>query len=109
MSHAVPLLRRIISRARNGAGKNHLRAEVLLQVAAGHRIRQCRSNRRRPLFLAPEQAASRLFLQQIKHHPVEGRDFAFETTLSGRGYLRLVRRLRLVAGGWNCSILLCRA
>jgi predicted ABC-type ATPase len=47
--------------------------------------------------LAPEQqlfTASQLFLQQIEHHITEGRDFAFETTFSGRGYLRLVQRLR---------------
>ena len=45
--------------------------------------------------LAPEQQqfnASRLFRQQIDHHVAEGRDFAFETTPSGRSYLRLVRR-----------------
>lgn len=30
-------------------------------------------------------------------------DFAFETTLSGRGYLRLVRRLR--SAGWRVELL----
>jgi predicted ABC-type ATPase len=47
-------------------------------------------------------AASRLFLQQIEQHVAEGRDFAFETTLSGRGYLRLVRRLR--SAGWRVEL-----
>jgi predicted ABC-type ATPase len=56
--------------------------------------------------LAPEQglvAASRLFLQEIERHVAEARDFAFETTLSGRGYLRLIRRLR--SGGWRIELL----
>ena len=48
-------------------------------------------------------SASRLFLKQIEQHVREGRDFAFETTLSGRGYQRLVRRLR--AAGWRVELL----
>lgn len=48
-------------------------------------------------------AANRLFLQQIERHITAGRDFAFETTLSGRGYLRLVRRLR--SAGWRVELL----
>lgn len=43
--------------------------------------------------LAPEQqtiAASRLFLAEIAQHRQARRDFAFETTLAGRGYLRLI-------------------
>src|SRR6185295_13953176 len=56
--------------------------------------------------LAPEQrlvAASRLVLEQIEQHIAEAREFAFETTLSGRGYLRLVRRLR--SDGWRVELL----
>ena len=55
--------------------------------------------------LAPEQqqvAASRLFLHEIERHIQAGRDFAFETTLSGRGYLRLVRQLRAL--GWRVEL-----
>jgi len=51
--------------------------------------------------LAPQQqlqAASRLMLAEIEGHIQVRRSFAFETTLSGRGYLRLIRRLR--AAGW---------
>lgn len=56
--------------------------------------------------LAPEQrqvAASRLFLRQIREHVAERRDFAFETTLAGRGHLRLVRQLR--GEGWRVDLL----
>jgi predicted ABC-type ATPase len=55
--------------------------------------------------LAPEQqqlAASRLYLRQIERQVAEGRDFAFETTLSGRGHLRLVQRLR--SAGWRVEL-----
>ncbi len=39
-------------------------------------------------------AASRLFLNEIKNHIAQKTDFAFETTLSGQGYLRLIENLR---------------
>jgi predicted ABC-type ATPase len=48
-------------------------------------------------------AASRLFLSEIEHNIRARRDFAFETTLSGRGYLRLIRRLR--SAGWRVEML----
>ena len=35
-------------------------------------------------------------------HIAAGRDFAFETTLAGRGYVRLVRRLRVA--GWRVEL-----
>lgn len=44
-----------------------------------------------------------MFLQEIERHVAEGRDFAFETTLSGRGYLRLIRRLR--SESWRVELL----
>jgi len=55
--------------------------------------------------LAPEQqimAASRLFLGEIEQHIQARRDFAFETTLSGRTYLRLIQRMR--AEGWRVEL-----
>src|SRR6185503_2879629 len=75
-------------------------------VGSGYRIRQCRSHRRGPL--APGSGAEvlrckRLFLEQIEQHVADGRDFAFETTLAGRGYLDCVRRLR--SAGWRVEIL----
>lgn len=44
---------------------------------------------------APERAAmaaGRLMLVQIRHHAQRGYSFAFETTLAGRGYARLIPR-----------------
>ncbi|NJA05429.1 hypothetical protein HC024_06740 [Methylococcaceae bacterium WWC4] len=56
--------------------------------------------------LAPDEqtlAASRLFLREIEQHILARRDFAFETTLSGRTYLRLIQRLR--SQGWRVELL----
>jgi predicted ABC-type ATPase len=47
--------------------------------------------------LAPERElmpASRIYLNEIESCILKGRDFAFETTLAGRTYLRLIKRLR---------------
>ena len=86
----------------NGAGKTTFALKYLPQVAPGTAFVNADLIAAGLSPLAPEQqllAASRLFLQQIEHHVAESRDFAFETTLSGRGYLRLVRRLR--SAGWR--------
>lgn len=56
--------------------------------------------------LAPQLqllAASRLMLAEIEGHVAAGRSFAFETTLSGRGYLRLIQRLR--RRGWRVELI----
>ena len=56
--------------------------------------------------MAPERelvAASRLFLGEIESCIQRGEDFAFETTLAGRGYLRQVRRLR--AEQWRTELI----
>lgn len=56
--------------------------------------------------LAPEQelvSASRIFLSEIEQNITAGSDFAFETTLSGRCYLRLIQRLR--ATGWQVELI----
>lgn len=56
--------------------------------------------------LAPQQqllAASRLMLKEINSHIRARRSFAFETTLSGRGYLQLIPRLR--AAGWRVELI----
>ena len=55
--------------------------------------------------LAPQQqllAASRLMLKEIDNHIKARWSFAFETTLSGRGYLQLIRRLR--SSGWRMEL-----
>ena len=38
--------------------------------------------------------AGRIMLSQIREHAARGENFAFETTLSGRGYARLIPRWR---------------
>ena len=56
--------------------------------------------------LAPERellAASRLFLNEIEERIAGGETFAFETTLAGRTYLRLIERLR--ADGWRVDLI----
>jgi predicted ABC-type ATPase len=44
-------------------------------------------------------AAGRVFLTEIRKHIAEKKDFAFETTLSGRGYVKLLKQLR--AESWR--------
>ena len=56
--------------------------------------------------LSPELkqiSASRIFLQQIKEKVRQRQSFAFETTLSGRGYLKLVKNLQ--ADGWLVELI----
>ena len=87
----------IIIAGPNGAGKTTFAREFLPQEAA------C------PVFVnadliaaglapfAPEAAAvqaGRLMLAEMERHFLAGRSFAFETTLSGRAYLRHIARWR---------------
>lgn len=81
----------------NGAGKTTFALRYLPEVAG------CRNFVNADLIaagmspLAPERervAASRIFLTEIKQHIQARRDFGFETTLAGRGYLHLIRRLK---------------
>ncbi|WP_019606226.1 zeta toxin family protein [Teredinibacter turnerae] len=56
--------------------------------------------------LAPERellAASRLFLEEIKQCIAKKDDFAFETTLSGKSYLKLIRQLQ--SQGWRVELI----
>ena len=56
--------------------------------------------------LAPEReliTASRLFLSEIEHYVASRESFAFETTLSGRAYLRLIERLK--SEGWQIELI----
>ena len=90
----------------NGAGKTTFALKYLPQVAPGSAFVNADLIAAGLSPLAPDEqwiTASRLFLQQIEGHIAHRRDFAFETTLSGRGYLRLVRRLR--ADGWRVELL----
>ena len=90
----------------NGAGKTTFALEYLPRVA------QCRHFINADLIaaglspLAPEQqllAASRLFLTEIGHCIAANMDFAFETTLAGRGYLKLIHRLQ--TNGWRVELI----
>ncbi len=90
----------------NGAGKTTFALEYLPTVT------QCRRFINADLIaaglspLAPEQqlmAASRLFLREIEDCIHVHQDFAFETTLAGRTYLKLVDRLK--ATGWRIELI----
>jgi predicted ABC-type ATPase len=81
----------------NGAGKTTFAREFLPYYA------NCRNFVNADLIaqgispLAPEAAAihaGRLMLAQIARFAQKGSDFGFETTLAGRGYLSLLRRLK---------------
>lgn len=90
----------------NGAGKTTFALEYLLHTV------QCRHFINADLIaaglspLAPEQqliTASRLFLHEIERCIAAGQDFAFETTLAGRGYLKLIQRLQ--AKNWRVELI----
>lgn len=90
----------------NGAGKTTFAMEYLPEIAG------CRQFINADLIaaglspLAPEQqfaAASRLFLKEIERCIASEQDFAFETTLSGRGYLKLISRLK--QQGWRVELI----
>ncbi len=81
----------------NGAGKTTFALEYLSKVA------DCTHFVNADLIaaglspLAPEReliAASRIFLNEIEENISRRENFAFETTLSGLSYLRLIDRLQ---------------
>ena len=88
----------------NGAGKTTFALKFLPAVACRHFVNaDLIAAGLSPL--APEvelMAASRLFLSEIDAHVAEHHDFGFETTLAGRGYLRLIDRLR--GDGWRVEL-----
>jgi predicted ABC-type ATPase len=90
----------------NGAGKTTFALEYLPKVAG------CTNFINADLIaaglspLAPEReliAASRIFLREIEEHIASLEDFAFETTLAGRTYLRLIDRMR--KEGWQVELI----
>jgi len=90
----------------NGAGKTTFALEYLPQVAGCTHFINADLIAAGLSPLAPERelmAASRLFLREIEERIAEGETFAFETTLAGRTYLRLVERLR--ADGWRVELI----
>ena len=48
-------------------------------------------------------AASRLFLREMNDYIAKKESFGFETTLSGRGYLRRIKQL--MAEGWDVKLI----
>ena len=90
----------------NGAGKTTFALEYLPQVAQCSRFVNADLIAAGLSPLAPERellAASRLFLGEIEACIAQREDFAFETTLAGRSYLKLVRRLQ--TAGWRVELI----
>ena len=89
----------------NGAGKTTFALEYLPKVA------NCLHFINADLIaaglspLAPEKqllAASKLFLHEMEQCIQQKQDFAFETTLAGRSYLKLIHRLK--NEGWQVEL-----
>ena len=90
----------------NGAGKTTFALEYLPQVAGNTHFINADLIAAGLSPLAPERkslAASRIFLREIEQRIAARENFAFETTLSGRTYLRLVERLQ--ADGWRVELI----
>ncbi len=90
----------------NGAGKTTFALEYLPSVAHCRRFINADLIAAGLSPLAPAQqllAASRLFLREIEDCITACQDFAFETTLAGRTYLKLIRRLQ--ADGWRVELI----
>ncbi len=90
----------------NGAGKTTFALEYLPTVVGCWRFINADLIAAGLSPLAPEQhllAASRLFLHELEDCIAARQDFAFETTLSGRGYLKLIDRLQ--ATGWRVELI----
>lgn len=90
----------------NGAGKTTFALRFLPDVAGHRRFVNADLIAAGLSPLAPEAEltqASRLFLQEVKQYSQRREDFAFETTLAGRGYLRLIRRLQ--TDGWRVILI----
>lgn len=90
----------------NGAGKTTFALDYLPTVALCRRFVNADLIAAGLSPLAPEQqlpAASRLFLAEIEHCIAAKMDFAFETTLAGRSYLKLIHRLQ--AQGWRVELI----
>ena len=89
----------------NGAGKTTFALNYLPTVAGTTRFVNADLIAAGLAPLAPESqlaAASRLFLREIDQHIARRDSFAFETTLSGRAYLRRIDELRRT--GWRVEL-----
>jgi predicted ABC-type ATPase len=90
----------------NGAGKTTFALQYLPQVANCRIFVNADAIAAGLSPLAPETAllaASRIFLREIENHIQNRQSFAFETTLSGRSYLKLIDRLQV--DGWQVELI----
>lgn len=90
----------------NGAGKTTFALEYLPEVAGCRQFVNADliAAGVAPLAPASEQvSAGRIFLHEIARYERVRSDFGFETTLAGRGYLHLIRRLQ--ASGWRVELI----
>ncbi|NEZ54143.1 zeta toxin family protein [Adonisia turfae] len=90
----------------NGAGKTTFALEYLPEVANCQHFINADLIAAGLAPLAPESqllAASRIFLTEIKARVTARQNFAFETTLAGRTYLKLIRQLR--SDGWRVELI----
>lgn len=90
----------------NGAGKTTFALEYLPRVAGCTYFINADLIAAGLSPLAPERelmAASRLFLREIEERIAARDSFAFETTLAGRTYLRLMEQLR--RDGWRVELI----
>jgi len=90
----------------NGAGKTTFALSYLPEVAGCRHFVNADliAGGLSPLAPGSERVApGRLFLREIARYERERIDFGFETTLAGRGYLRLIQRLR--DNAWRVELL----
>lgn len=90
----------------NGSGKTTFALEYLPKVVVCNNFVNADLIAAGLSPLAPDRgllAASRIFLREIEAHISCREDFAFETTLAGRSYLRLIERMR--NNGWQVELI----
>ncbi len=90
----------------NGAGKTTFALQYLPEIANYQKFVNADLIAAGLSPLSPETAsipASKLFLKEIENCIAARKNFAFETTLSGRSYLKLIKQLR--SEGWRTELL----
>ena len=90
----------------NGSGKTTFALEYLPQIADCSHFINADLIAAGLSPLAPEReliTASRIFLAEIENCITNAVDFAIETTLAGRSYLKLIKRLK--SKGWEVRLI----